>query len=136
MRRLTLTLTYLFFHSRNQQPTKKQRKEKEAEAKERQQKLRNRLIEVQKKHKADGGIIGATEKCIKKQKAKRRALGVVADAVYGGAYGGQGGTVTKSKSGGRINNSWKARANQDDLFDDSEKAYLGIGETDGFEDWE
>ena len=114
-----------------------QRREKEADFKKRQQELRGRLVDVQRKHKAEGGIIGATEKTISKQKAKRRALGVVADAVYSGGYGGHGGgSKRQGGGGGRINNSWKARANQDDLFDDSEKAYLGVG--DGMEDvdWE
>ena len=114
------------------------RLEKEKDFKLRQLELKNRLRDVQIKHKADGGIIGATEKAIMKQKAKRRALGVVADAVYSGGYGGGGGGGgggNTKKSGGRINNSWKARAQQDDLFDDSEKAYLGVGDDYG-EAWE
>ena len=50
-----------------------------------------------------GGIIGATEKAILKQKAKRKALSVVANAV-----------------------GWKGRGGGDELFDDAEKAYLGF----------
>ncbi|GMH67012.1 hypothetical protein TrLO_g5359 [Triparma laevis f. longispina] len=76
------------------------KKAKEEEFKARQRALKDRLREVQKKHKAEGGIIGATEKSIMKQKAKRQALSVVADAV-----------------------GWHAR---DELFDDAEKAYLGV----------
>jgi len=79
------------------------RKEKEEEFKERQRKLKDRLREVQKQHKEEGGIIGATEKAILKQKAKRKALSVVANAV-----------------------GWKGRGGGDELFDDAEKAYLGF----------
>ena len=79
------------------------KKAKEEEFKARQRALKDRLREVQKKHKAEGGIIGATEKTIMKQKAKRQALSVVADAV-----------------------GWHARGVEDELFDDAEKAYLGI----------
>ncbi|GMH84000.1 hypothetical protein TrVE_jg10238 [Triparma verrucosa] len=88
------------------------KKAKEEEFKKRQRALKERLRDVQKKHKAEGGIIGATEKTIMKQKAKRQALSVVADAV-----------------------GWHAR---DELFDDAEKAYLGVavggeGGHDGFD---
>jgi hypothetical protein len=79
------------------------KKAKEEEFKQRQRALKDRLREVQKQHKAEGGIIGATEKAIMKQKAKRKALSVVADAV-----------------------GWRDRGIEDDLFDDAEKAYLGF----------
>ena len=78
------------------------RQQKEEEFKERRMKLKERLREVQKEHKKQGGIIGATEKAILKQKAKRKALSVVADAV-----------------------GWRGRGGDDELFDDAEKAYLG-----------
>ena len=79
------------------------KKAKEEEFHARQRALKDRLRDVQKRHKEEGGIIGATEKAIMKQKAKRRALSVVADAV-----------------------GWRDRGKEDDLFDDAEKAYLGF----------
>eukprot|EP00520_Triparma_pacifica_P009257 CAMPEP_0118644820 /NCGR_PEP_ID=MMETSP0785-20121206/7156_1 /TAXON_ID=91992 /ORGANISM="Bolidomonas pacifica, Strain CCMP 1866" /LENGTH=713 /DNA_ID=CAMNT_0006536631 /DNA_START=111 /DNA_END=2252 /DNA_ORIENTATION=+ len=79
------------------------KKAKEEEFRKRQKALKDRLKDVQKKHKEEGGIIGATEKAIMKQRAKRKALSVVADAV-----------------------GWRDRGIEDDLFDDAEKAYLGF----------
>jgi colicin import membrane protein len=86
------------------------RQQKEEEFKARQRALKDRLKEVQAVHKQQGGIIGATEKAIMKQKAKRKALSVVADAV-----------------------GWRGRGGgDDDLFDEAEKAYLGFtAEDDG-----
>ena len=98
-----------------QEKAEQTRRAKEEEFKKRQKELKDRLLEVQKKHKAEGGLVGATEKAINMQKARRQALNFIAETV---GYGGGGGD----------NSKWHARASQDDLFDDSEKAYLGYSD--------